>query len=154
MTKRTEKFNVAVKIGGVLQPAGTPIPIGGKDGMDEDEVKRLRDNFGTWRGGPEANGPEAGDDALSATIASLESERDQLSGEVDRLKAENERLANDLAKAKLAPAGRGSADVDGVKKALAAAETENKTLSEDNATLSAEVTRLTAELEKQKGGQP
>lgn len=151
MTKRTEKFNVAVKIGGVLQPAGTPIPIGGKDGMTEEEVGRLRENFGTWRGSPEANAPEDGDEALSATIASLEGERDRLSGEVDRLKAENERLANDLAKAKIAPSGRTPGDLEAERKKVATLEDENKGLVEDNKTLSDEVKRLTDELAKGKG---
>lgn len=151
MTKSAEKFNVAVKFDGKMQPPGTPIPVGGKNGLSEEEAQNLREAFGTWLGGPVANEHAAEDEALSATIVSLTDERDQLSGEVDRLKAENDRLTTDLAKAKLAPSGRSTADLDAEKKRAAALEGENRTLVEDNKTLSDEVKRLTDELAKGKG---
>lgn len=151
MTKRTEKFNIAVKFGGAMLLPGTPVPVGGKDGLDEAEAKRLQDAFGLWNGGPNAN--EGADDDAAAALAAVTEDRDRLAAEVDRLTAENGHVEGELAKARIAPSGRG--DLDGEKKKVKALEDEKKSLETDlasaqadNTTLAEEVKRLTADLDE------
>lgn len=151
MTKRTEKFNIAVKFGGEMLLPGTPVPVGGKDGLDEAEAKRLQEAFGLWSGGPDAN--EGVDDDAAVALATVTEDRDRLAAEVDRLTAENGRVEGELAKARIAPTGRG--DLDAEKKKVKALEDEKKALEADlaaaqadNATLADEVKRLTADLDE------
>ncbi|WP_421581128.1 hypothetical protein [Shinella sp. M31] len=151
MTKRTEKFNIAVKFGGAMLLPGTPVPVGGKDGLDDAEARRLHEAFGIWNGGPDAN--EGAEDDASAALAIVTEDRDRLAGEVDRLTAENSRVEGELAKARIAPSNRG--DLDAEKKKVKVIEDEKKALEtelasarEDIATLAEEIKRLTADLDE------
>lgn len=151
MTKRTEKFNIAVKFGGAMLLPGTPVPVGGKDGLDEAEAKRLHEAFGLWSVGPDAN--EGADDDAAVALATVTEERDRLVAEVDRLMVESSRVEGELAKARIAPTSRGDSDAE--KKKVKALEDEKKALEADlaaaqadNATLADEVKRLTADLDE------
>lgn len=86
---KTQSFNCAVRLGDKNYPAGEPVPVGGRNGLPDDEVKRLAENFGLWRGAP---APAAGADA-SAEIAKLQAAKAELSGHLDAAKKELEQAS-------------------------------------------------------------
>ncbi|WP_026616388.1 hypothetical protein [Ensifer aridi] len=129
MSKKTEQFNVTVKVGKKSYKPGDPVPVG-TGGLSVEEAENLRATFGAWTGGPDAKASAAG---ASVDLDKLREGLEKLSAENDKLSADNDRLT----------AERDSAISD-----RSTLLKQNEQLEEDNATLAGEVKKLQAEVEK------
>ncbi|WP_322886481.1 hypothetical protein U8C40_03025 [Sinorhizobium medicae] len=122
MSKKTEQFNVTVKVGKKTYAPGEPVPVG-TGGITAEEAENFRKNFGAFTAGPDATS--------AAPVPSVD--LDKLREAIDKLSADNDRLT----------AERDSAIGD--RNTLLK---QNEQLETDNATLAGEVTKLQAEIEK------
>ncbi|RVM74336.1 hypothetical protein CN126_21775 [Sinorhizobium meliloti] len=129
MSKKTEQFNVTVKVGKKSYAPGEPVPVG-TGGITAEEAENFRKNFGAWTAGPDATPtapvPSVDLDKLREAIEKLSADNDKLSADNDRLTAERDSAIGD-------------------RNTLLK---QNEQLEADNATLAAEVTKLQAEIEK------
>nr|WP_250811657.1 hypothetical protein [Neorhizobium tomejilense] len=83
---RTERFNATVKAGKKSYAPGTPVPIGGKDGISAEEAENIRHNFGDYTGGPQVEGA-AGAALADAEISARDSQIETLLAEKRELEA-------------------------------------------------------------------
>ncbi|RVI86663.1 hypothetical protein CN186_31785 [Sinorhizobium medicae] len=131
MSKKTEQFNVTVKVGKKSYAPGEPVPVG-TGGITAEEAENFRKNFGTFTAGPEATAaapvPSVDLDKLREAIEKLSADNDKLSADNDRLTAERDSAIGDRS----------------------TLLKQNEQLETDNATLAGEVTKLQAEIEKLK----
>ncbi len=131
MSKKTEQFNVTVKVGKKTYRPGEPVPVG-TGGLTAEEAENFRKNFGAFTAGHEATAavpaPSVDLDRLREAIEKLSAENDKLAADNDRLTAEHDSAIGDR---------------DALLK-------QNEQLETDNATLAGEVTKLQAEIEKLK----
>jgi FtsZ-binding cell division protein ZapB len=129
MSKKTEQFNVTVKVGKKSYAPGEPVPVG-TGGITAEEADNFRKNFGAFTAGPDTKaGPGSIDlDKLREAQEKLSTDNDKLSADNDRLTAERDSAIGDR---------------DALLK-------QNEQLETDNATLAGEVTKLQAEIEKLK----
>ncbi|WP_457662064.1 hypothetical protein [Sinorhizobium medicae] len=131
MSKKTEQFNVTVKVGKKSYRPGDPVPVGA-GGITAEEAENFRKNFGAFTAGPEATSaapvPSVDLDRLREAIEKLSADNDKLSADNDRLTAERDSAIGDRS----------------------TLLKQNEQLETDNATLAAEVTKLQAEIEKLK----
>ncbi|MDE3830257.1 hypothetical protein LOF21_14970 [Sinorhizobium meliloti] len=129
MSKKTEQFNVTVKVGKKSYRPGEPVPVG-TGGITVEEAENFRKNFGAFTAGPDAKaGPSSIDlDKLREALEKLSTDNDKLLADNDRLTAERDSAIGDR---------------DALLK-------QNEQLETDNATLAGEVTKLQAEIEKLK----
>ncbi|RVL48999.1 hypothetical protein [Sinorhizobium meliloti] len=129
MSKKTEQFNVTVKVGKKSYAPGEPVPVG-TGGITAEEAENFRKNFGAFTAGPEATAaaPSIDLDRLREAIERLSADNDKLSADNDRLTAERDSAIGD-------------------RNTLLK---QNEQLEADNATLAGEVTKLQAEIEKLK----
>lgn len=88
---KNQSFNCAIRLGGKDYPAGQPVPVGGRNGLPDDEVKRLAENFGLWKGAP---APAAGADA-SAEVVRLQAANAELSGQIHKVRSELDQALKD-----------------------------------------------------------
>lgn len=102
MSKKTEQFNVTVKVGKKTYRPGDPVPVG-TGGITVEEAENFRKNFGAFTAGPEATSaapvPSVDLDRLREAIEKLSADNDKLSAdnatlaaEVTKLQAEIENL--------------------------------------------------------------
>lgn len=47
---KTHRFNATINLGGKSYPPGSDVPVGGKNGLEGDEIGRLEREFGKWQG--------------------------------------------------------------------------------------------------------
>ncbi len=131
MSKKTEQFNVTVKVGKKTYRPGEPVPVG-TGGITVEEAENFRKNFGAFTAGPDATSaapvPSVDLDKLREAIEKLSADNDKLSADNDRLTAERDSAIGDRS----------------------TLLKQNEQLETDNATLAAEVTKLQAEIEKLK----
>ncbi|MDX0964142.1 hypothetical protein GOE06_11100 [Sinorhizobium medicae] len=131
MSKKTEQFNVTVKVGKKTYRPGEPVPVG-TGGITAEEAENFRKNFGAFTAGPESTAaapvPSVDLDRLREAIEKLSADNDRLSADNDRLTAERDSAIGDRS----------------------TLLEQNEQLETDNATLAAEVTKLQAEIEKLK----
>lgn len=129
MSKKTEQFNVTVKVGKKSYAPGEPVPVG-TGGITAEEAENFRKNFGVFTADPDAKaGPGSIDlDRLREGLEKLSADNDKLSADNDRLTAERDSAIGD-------------------RNTLLK---QNEQLETDNATLAGEVTKLQAEIEKLK----
>ncbi|RVG87151.1 hypothetical protein CN221_29305 [Sinorhizobium meliloti] len=129
MSKKTEQFNVTVKVGKKSYRPGEPVPVG-TGGITVEEAENFRKNFGVFTAGPDATAaapvPSVDLDRLREAIEKLSADNDKLSADNDRLTAERDSAISDRS----------------------TLLKQNEQLEADNATLAAEVTKLQAEIEK------
>ncbi|WP_457662816.1 hypothetical protein [Sinorhizobium medicae] len=129
MSKKTEQFNVTVKVGKKSYAPGEPVPVG-TGGITAEEAENFRKNFGAFTAGPDATSaapvPSVDLDRLREAIEKLSADNDKLSADNDRLTAERDSAIGD-------------------RNTLLK---QNEQLETDNATLAGEVTKLQAEIEK------
>ncbi|MDX0469661.1 FtsZ-binding cell division protein ZapB [Sinorhizobium meliloti] len=122
MSKKTEQFNVTVKVGKKTYRPGEPVPVG-TGGITAEEAENFRKNFGAFTAGPEST--------AAAPVPSVD--LDRLREAIEKLSADNDRL---------------TAERDGAIGDRNTLLKQNEQLETDNATLAAEVTKLQAEIEK------
>ncbi len=131
MSKKTEQFNVTVKVGKKSYRPGEPVPVG-TGGITAEEAENFRKNFGAFTAGPEATSaapvPSVDLDRLREAIETLSADNDKLSADNDRLTAERDGAIGD-------------------RNTLLK---QNEQLETDTATLAAEIAKLQAEIEKLK----
>ncbi|MDW9726492.1 hypothetical protein GOB91_30080 [Sinorhizobium meliloti] len=131
MSKKTEQFNVTVKVGKKSYAPGEPVPVG-TGGITAEEAENFRKNFGAFTAGPEATAaapvPSVDLDRLREGLEKLSADNDKLSADNDRLTAERDSAIGDRS----------------------TLLKQNEQLETDNATLAGEVTKLQAEIEKLK----
>ncbi|RVI86896.1 hypothetical protein CN188_04200 [Sinorhizobium meliloti] len=129
MSKKTEQFNVTVKVGKKSYAPGEPVPVG-TGGITVEEAENFRNNFGAFTADPAAKASSG-----SIDLDKLREGLEKLSADNDKLSADNDRLT----------AERDSAIGD-----RSTLLKQNEQLETDNATLAGEVTKLQAEIEKLK----
>jgi outer membrane murein-binding lipoprotein Lpp len=129
MSKKTEQFNVTVKVGKKSYAPGEPVPVG-TGGITAEEADNFRKNFGAFTAGSDAKaGPGSIDlEKLREALEKLSTDNDKLSADNDRLTAERDSAIGDR---------------DALLK-------QNEQLETDTATLAAEIAKLQAEIEKLK----
>ncbi|MDE3789628.1 hypothetical protein I7G86_03080 [Sinorhizobium meliloti] len=127
MSKKTEQFNVTVKVGKKSYRPGDPVPVG-TGGITAEEAENFRKNFGAFTAGPAAKAsPGSIDlDKLREGLEKLSADNDKLSADNDRLTAERDSAIGDRS----------------------TLLKQNEQLETDNATLAGEVTKLQAEIKK------
>lgn len=129
MSKKTEQFNVTVKVGKKSYRPGEPVPVG-TGGITAEEAENFRKNFGAFTadsdGKAAAPVPSVDLERLREAIEKLSADNDKLSADNDRLTAERDSAVGD-------------------RNTLLK---QNEQLETDNATLAGEVTKLQAEIEK------
>lgn len=129
MSKKTEQFNVTVKVGKKSYRPGEPVPVGA-GGITVEEAENFRKNFGSFAADPDGKAaapvPSVDLDKLREAIEKLSADNDKLSADNDRLTAERDSAIGDRS----------------------TLLKQNEQLETDNATLAAEVTKLQAEIEK------
>lgn len=123
------KFNVTVDLGKTSYAPGKPVPVGGKNGLSEDEAVNIVQNFGHWN--PEDNKvvPADAEDSFAGITAELDKVRRE-AARVPELQTEVNRL-NELLKER-PTAEAHFAELEKVKE-----------LEEDRDTLAIEVQNLT-----------
>ncbi len=129
MSKKTEQFNVTIKVGKKSYAPGDPVPVG-TGGITAEEAEKFRKNFGSFAADPDG---KAAAPVPSVDLEKLRDAIEKLSADNDKLSADNDRLT----------AERDSAIGD-----RSALLKQNEQLEADNATLAVEVTKLQAEIEK------
>lgn len=129
MSKKTEQFNVTVKVGKKSYRPGEPVPVGA-GGITVEEAENFRKNFGSFAADPDGKAaapvPSVDLDKLREAIEKLSADNDKLSADNDRLTAERDSAIGDRS----------------------TLLKQNEQLETDNATLAGEVTKLQAEIEK------
>lgn len=94
------KFNVTVDLGKTSYAPGKPVPVGGKNGLSEEEAVNIVQNFGNWN--PEDNKvvPADAEDSSAGIMAELDKVRREaakvpgLEAEIARLKELSDNLAS------------------------------------------------------------
>ena len=103
MSKKTVKLNVQVKLAKKTYQPGEPVPVGGKDGLSDDDVSRLTESFGLYAGDAVIGTPSETSDADIADrdrrIAVLEAEKSEALEELKTARGETEALKEQLAEA-------------------------------------------------------
>jgi hypothetical protein len=103
MAKKTVKLNVQVKLAKKAYQPGEPVPVGGKDGLSDDDVSRLTESFGLYTGDAVIGTPAETADADLAErdrrIAVLEAEKAEALEELKTARDEAEALKGQLAEA-------------------------------------------------------
>ncbi|MDX1100468.1 hypothetical protein GOL81_13770, partial [Sinorhizobium medicae] len=98
MSKKTEQFNVTVKVGKKSYRPGEPVPVG-TGGITAEEAENFRKNFGAFTAGPESTAaapvPSVDLDRLREAIEKLSADNDKLSADNDRLTAERDSAIGD-----------------------------------------------------------
>lgn len=145
---KTHRFNTTVSLGVKSFPPGADVPLGGKNGLSPEEVSKLENEFGVWKGGENSARP---DGQAALLNAALEKEAEVLAHRVEEQQKKLVETAGErdaLASEKTALAAR----VEELERLHREASAERDAFAEDNQLLADRVKELEAAAAGEGGG--
>lgn len=89
---KTHRFAVTLNMGGRQYAPGSEVPIGGKNGLPEDQVEAIEAVHGKWDKSP-AGARALRKEAVAARERELAAARNEIAGLEEKLKAANGAIA-------------------------------------------------------------